>query len=73
MKFLTGSSSVPVLGLPSKFNVEFIHECPRACKCCPTVSTCDLTLKIPVHYNTKDETKNVFQTAVDLSKGFHAM
>ena len=70
MKFLTGSGSVPVLGLPSKMRVEFKHGCIIECRCKPSVSTCDLTLNIAVHYRTVGQIEETFMDAISLSSGF---
>ena len=45
MKFVSGPSSIPNLGLPEKLKVLFKHWCSnrkRICKCKPTVSTFDI-------------------------------
>ena len=73
MKFLTGSFSIPILGLPSQLRVEFVHGCPQSCRCKPSVSTCDLTLKIAVHYSTVDCMVEVLKEALTLCRGFDDM
>ena len=70
MKFMTGSPMVPPLGLPSKVQVEFIHSCESSCSCKPTVSTCSLSIRIAVHYNTTEKMLAVLKDAFSLSEGF---
>ena len=69
MKFLTGSERIPALGVPPAIELTFNHKCPPGCKCFPTVSTCALTLDIPVHVR-EDEILTIFSTAIINSIGF---
>ena len=74
LQFLTGSPSIPVLGLPNDIIVAFVHDCRpsrleasspyRECACLPTVSTCDLQLNLPVHIRDEESMKNALVSAV---------
>ncbi|XP_078495362.1 uncharacterized protein LOC144750196 [Ciona intestinalis] len=49
MKFLTGSSTLPPLGLPNDLSISFLHGCRLSpggtkCRCLPTVSTCAISV-----------------------------
>eukprot|EP00794_Sanderia_malayensis_P020690 gene20690-22727_t len=75
MQFLTGSESKPILGVITEVFIEFIHDCPRsnagtACKCLPTVSTCGVNLRLPVHVNSSDEMLTAFDSAIKSESGF---
>ena len=73
MKFLTGSSTVPPSGLANKLAVIFKHWCtnlPGTCLCKLSVSTCSLTLTLPVHYPTVLSMKKALEDAVKLSHRF---
>ena len=70
MKFMTGSPSVPPLGLPRNIRVMFVHSCPAGCRCKPYVSTCDLCINVAVHYNSKEKMIIALTDAIDLSRGF---
>ena len=73
MKFVSGTSSIPPLGLPGKLKVLFKHwytNINRSCKCKPTVSTCALSLTLAVHYNNKQGMKEALTEAAWMSQGF---
>ena len=73
MKFLAGSSTVPPSGLANKLAVIFKHWCtnlPRTCLCKPSVSTCSLTLTVPVHCPTMLSMKKALEDTVKLSQRF---
>ena len=70
MKWLTGTKSIPPLGFPKKFMVKFVHGCKEGCKCRPTVSTCDVVLKLPVHIASFDEMSLMVESTVKDSSGF---
>ena len=73
MKFLTGSRTVPASGLVNKLTVIFKHWCtnlPKTCLCKPSVSTCSLTLTLPVHYPAMLSMRKALEDAVKLSQGF---
>jgi hypothetical protein len=70
LKWMTGSSEVPPLGFPKKFEIKFLHGCIACCKCRPTVSTCDLSITMPVHINKFEEMKEMLHSAVKDSHGF---
>ena len=70
LKFVSGSSSIPPLGY--HLAIEFKHGCvniPRPFCCKPTVSTCNLTAFLPVHYNTSEKMLQALTHAVKMSKG----
>ena len=70
MRFITGSFQLPPLGLPGAIEVKFIHGCADGCKCRPTVSTCKLVLKIPVHASTFANMKEMMTSAMLEGFGF---
>jgi hypothetical protein len=70
LKWLTGSKSIPPLGFPKMFAVKFVHGCDEGCKCRPTVSTCDVVLKLPVHITSLEEMSLMVESAVKESSGF---
>ena len=70
IKWMTGASQIPPLGFPKKFTVEFVHGCTAGCCCRPTVSTCDITIKLPVHINTAQNMEDMITSAVKESYDF---
>ena len=73
MKFVSGTSSIPPLGLLRKLKVLFKHWCTnrnQSCKFKPTVSTCALTLTLPVHYNNNQAMKEALTGAAVMSQRF---
>lgn len=70
MKFMTGSPSVPPLGLPRNIRVLFVHACPADCHCKPYVSTCDLCINVAVHYDTKAKMLAALTDSIGMSRGF---
>ena len=70
MKYLTGSSTVPPLGLPTDFNIDFLHMCKDSCKYLPKVSTCAMAVTIPVHIATLGDMKDAFFTSITCELGF---
>jgi hypothetical protein len=61
---------LPPLGLPGAIEVKFVHGCADGCKCRPTVSTCKLVLKIPVHASTFANMKEMMTSAMLQGFGF---
>ena len=72
MKFVTGSKTAPTLGLPGKLEILFKHECKsvKTCKCKLKVSTCDLSMTIPVHYKNSDDMFKALAESMEMSCGF---
>ena len=70
MRFITGSFQLPPLGLPEPVEVRFINGCAAGCKCRPTVSTCKLVLKIPVHTPKFENMKEMMTSAMLEGFGF---
>lgn len=70
VKWMTGSSQIPPLGFPKKFTVEFVHGCLQGCCCRPTASTCDITIKLPVHIDNEKTMEDMIASAVQDSYGF---
>ena len=73
MKFITGTRTIPPLGLPHKLKIYFKRECEKmtSCKCKVSTMTCDLTLHLPMHYKTQTDMVGVLVESVQLSRGFH--
>ena len=69
-KFITGSKSLPPLGLPNKLTVLFKHDCVKDRRCRPTASTCALSMTIPVHIKTDEEMLEMILSAVKEGLGF---
>ena len=69
-QFITGSATVPPLGLPCSIKVEFKHDCKSECKCRPTASTCTLTLVLPCHANTFEGMQELLYSAMKDCFGF---
>ena len=69
-KFITGTGSVPPLGLSKGITVKFKHGCPAEWKCRPTTSTCDLSITFPVHYSGAEEFKKYLDSAMVEGIGF---
>ena len=67
-QFVTGSPAVPVIGFEEKLQLTFVHGCVSNCKCFPTASTCNLVLRIPVHFVAIEDFKTSFHGA--LKDGF---
>lgn len=70
IKWMAGASQIPPLGFPKKFTVKFVHCCIAGCCCRPTASTCDITIKLPVHINTEQNMEDMITSAVKESYGF---
>ena len=70
MQSLTGSCEVPPLGFPKRFSLQFVHGCTDGCRCRPTVSTCDTSVKMPIHISNVDIMKEMLLSAVKDSYGF---
>ncbi|KAJ7381358.1 hypothetical protein OS493_001485 [Desmophyllum pertusum] len=70
VKWMTGSSQIPPLGFPKKFTVEFVHGCLQGCCCQPTASTCDITMKLPVHIDNEKAMEDMIVSALKDSYGF---
>ncbi|PFX14627.1 hypothetical protein AWC38_SpisGene21201 [Stylophora pistillata] len=70
VKWMTGSSQIPPIGFPKNFTLEFVHGCLQGCCCRPTVSTCDITIKILVHVSDEHTMKEMITSAVKDSFGF---
>lgn len=70
VKWMTGSSQIPPLGFPKEFMVEFVHGCLKGCCCRPTTSTCDITIKLPVHIDNEIAMEDMIASAVKDSYGF---
>ena len=68
LQFITGSSAAPVIGFDEKLQLTFVHGCVVNCKCFPTASTCDILLRIPVHFIAIEDVKTSFHGA--LKDGF---
>lgn len=69
LKWTTGSPTVPVLGFGKPFSVAFVH-CQDGCRCRPTVSTCDIVVKLPVHIKNEEEMVAMMTSAIKDSSGF---
>ena len=70
MRFITGSFQLPPLGLPEPIEVKFIHGCADSCRCRPSVSTCKLVLKPPVHISTFETMEEMMTSAMLEGLGF---
>ena len=68
--WFSGTSQLPPLGFPKKFRIAFVHGCTSGCKWRPTVSTCDLLIKIPVHIDSENVMTEMMFSAIIDSHGF---
>ena len=64
---MSGCETTPVLGFEKKFKLAFVHDCEERCKCRPTVSTCDLKIKMPVHIHSEEEMRVMMISAIVLA------
>ena len=69
LKWLSGCSGIPP-GVPKKLSLAFVHGCQPECKCRPTVSTCELLLKLHVHISSEEEMEAMMLSALGDSYGF---
>ena len=65
-----GSDEIYYRVIPGSIEVKFVHGCADGCKCRPTVSTCKLVLKIPVHASTFANMKEMMTSAMLEGFGF---
>ncbi|CAB3987907.1 G2 M phase-specific E3 ubiquitin- ligase-like [Paramuricea clavata] len=70
LKFVTGSFSIPPLGLGDQIEICFVHGCDKGCRCRPTASTCLLKLCLPVHLNSFDCMKDLLISSIQEGRGF---
>ena len=70
MKFLTESETIPPHLFPEQISVNFKHGCETNRKCYLTISTCAVSISIPVHINNDEEMKRIFVEALSLDMGF---
>jgi hypothetical protein len=70
LKWMSGCKYIPVLGFPKKFSVVFVHGCKEGCRCRPTTSTCDLLVKMPVHFINRSEMEEIMTSALKDCVGF---
>lgn len=70
IKWMTGSKTIPPFGSPKKFTINFTHGCKEGCRCRPTVSTCDIALKLPVHINSEEEMIFLIKSTLKDCQGF---
>ena len=70
MKFLTGSETIPPHLFPERISTNFKHGCEANCKYYLTVSTCAVSISIPVHINNHDKMKRTFVEALLPDMGF---
>ena len=67
---MTGSEEIPPLGFQKSFEMHFVHSCKDGCRCRPTVSTCDMSINMPVHVKDLELMKEIIYSAVKDSHGF---
>lgn len=70
MKWMIGSKTVPPLGFPKRYSVQFAHGFEEGCRCRPTVSTCDITLRIPVHLSNEEDMHDILKSVIKDCVGF---
>lgn len=69
-QFITGSWTLPIHGFENKIIVQFLHSCKEKCGCLPTVSTCALTITLPIHIENIDKMIKIMDTAITESPFF---
>ena len=72
-KWVTGSTTMPPLGLPKKIKITFLGGCDERCCCRPTTSTCDLGITLPLHLDTFEKMNEILLSALKESVGFHLL
>ena len=70
MKFITRTSTMPLLGMPRKIKIIFKRDCSLGCACKITVSTCTLQINLPCHYISHAAMLETIVSLVKLSRGF---
>ena len=55
LKWISGTKTVPLLGFQERLSIAFVHGCPDNCRCHPTASLCDLSMKVSVLINSFNE------------------
>ena len=70
IKWMSGCETTPVIGFEKKFKLAFVHHCEERCKSRPTVSTCDLKIKMPVHIHSEEEMRVIMISAIKDCTGF---
>lgn len=70
MKWISGTKTAPLLGFQERLSIGFVHGCPDNCRCRPTASTCDLSMKLPVHINSLSEMMEMMTSAIKDCVGF---
>ena len=70
MMFITGSKSIPPLGLPSPIHILFKHGCPPKCRCKLSSSVCSLAITLPTHYLTEESMTETLIESIRGSIGF---
>ena len=73
MKFITGTSTIPLLGMSRKIKMTSKHDCSVGCACKITVSTCTLQVNLPYHYGSHATMLETAVSSVKLSRGFDAI
>jgi len=68
--FITGSKSIPPLGLGRPIHILFKHGCNNSCRCLPNVSVCSPSLTLPVHYGSEETMLQALEVAVRCSIDF---
>ena len=68
--FITGTKTMPPLGLLEKISITFVHSCEQACQCRPTTSTCAMEVRLPVHIQTKEQMQELTCSAIKDCKGY---
>lgn len=75
MKFVSGTPTIPPLGLQSRLAILFKHDCAndKTCRCKLTTMTCDLSLSLPMHYKDTTDMMTAIVDSIKLSQGFHLL
>ena len=74
-KFLTRGSKILATGLNKNVTVKFKHSCflsksGNMCKCLPAVSTCEITVNMPLHITSGEDMMKAFKNALLCETGF---
>eukprot|EP00112_Aurelia_sp_Birch-Aquarium-sp1_P020140 Seg5121.1 transcript_id=Seg5121.1/GoldUCD/mRNA.D3Y31 product="hypothetical protein" protein_id=Seg5121.1/GoldUCD/D3Y31 len=70
LQWITGATDIPPLGFSRKIKCYFLHNCKQDCQCRPTVSTCDLSLTLPIHSDDEEQMQHLMVSALKGSIGF---
>lgn len=73
MKFITGTSTMPLLGMPRKIKVSFKYVCSLGWAYEIIVNTCVLQVNLPCYYTAYAAILEMIVSSAKLSRRFDAV